>query len=117
MIAILFSLLISAADPQAAPSTEQELKCEIGPAVKSLGGNDWLIYACQDGNSVVVAAGAPNPATPFFFIVRPDGEGITLYGEGTGEKSATEPAYNDLKDLKAADLASLYKEAQTAGSK
>jgi len=41
-----------------------------------------------------VAAGAPNPATPFFFIVRPDGDGIVLYGEGTGDKSATEPAYN-----------------------
>lgn len=51
-----------------------------------MGGNDWVVYACADGQSVVVAAGAPNPATPFIFIVRPDGDGIALYGEGTGDK-------------------------------
>lgn len=65
---------------------EAELQCHIGPARKHLGGNDWVVYACADGQSVVVAAGAPNPATPFIFIVRPDGDGIALYGEGTGDK-------------------------------
>ena len=117
MLATLLSLALLVTDPQPGRPAEQELKCEIGPLTTSLGGNDWLVYACQDGRSVVIAAGAPNPATPFFFIVRPDGDGINLYGKGTGDKSATEPAYNELKDLKASDLSALYNQAVAAGSK
>ena len=117
MLAILLSLSLLITDPQPEQPAERELKCEIGPLSKSLGGNDWLIYACQDGRSVVIAAGATNPATPFFFIVRPDRDGINLYGEGTGDKSASEPAYNELKDLKASDLRALYDQAVAAGSK
>jgi hypothetical protein len=110
--ALLVLLAASLAEPLAG---EAELQCHTGPAMKHLGGNDWVVYACADGQSVVVAAGAPNPATPFFFIVRPDGDGIVLYGEGTGDKAATEPAYNELEAMSASDLAELYQQAVAAG--
>lgn len=62
-----------------------ELNCHAGPIEKSYGGSSWLVYACDDNRSAVVASGQGNQAMPFFFIlyVRPDGE-IQLYGEGTG---------------------------------
>ena len=109
---LIFLAASSLAEPQAG---EVELQCHTGPATKHLGGNDWVVYACADGKSVVVAAGAPNAATPFFFIVRPDGDGIVLYGEGTGDKAATEPAYNELQAMSASDLAELYQQAVAAG--
>lgn len=98
-------------EPQAG---QAELQCQTGPATKHLGGNDWAVYACADGRSVVVAAGAPNPASPFFFIIQPDGDGIILYGEGTGDKAATEPAYNALLAMSATDLAELHQQAVAA---
>ena len=109
-------LVLLATSPLAEPQAgEAELQCHTGPATKRLGGNDWVVYACTDGQSVVVAAGAPNPAAPFFFIVRPDGDGIVLYGEGTGDKAATEPAYKELEAMSASDLAGLYQQAVAAG--
>ncbi len=109
----LLALLAAAslAEPQAG---QAELQCQTGPATKHLGGNDWAVYACADGRSVVVAAGAPNPASPFFFIIQPDGDGIILYGEGTGDKAATEPAYNALLAMSATDLAELHQQAVAA---
>ena len=110
----LLVLLAASSLTEAEPQAEVELQCHTGPSTKHLGGNDWLVYACADGHSVVVAAGAPNPATPFFFIIRPDGDRIVLYGEGAGDKSATEPAYNELQAMSASDLAELYQQAVVA---
>lgn len=112
---LLITLLV--AGPSKEPVTEQPaLQCNIGPAVKRFGANDWLVYGCADGHSVVVTAGAPNPAAPFVFIVTPDGSGgIELHGEGTGAKSATEPAYESLSRMSSADLAALFQEASQAG--
>ncbi len=47
----------------------------------------------------------------------PDGEGIVLHGEGEGEKSASEPAYEQLKEMSAKDLARLYQKAAETGGR
>lgn len=108
-------LVLLAASSLTEPQAEEaDLQCHTGPAMKRLAGNDWVVYACADGQSVVVAAGAPNPATPFYFIVRPGEDGIVLYGEGAGDKAATEPAYNELKVMSASELAELYQRAVAA---
>ena len=118
MIATLLIALLATAT-SAAPATERPaLECNIGPAVKQFGGNDWLVYGCADGYSVVVTAGAPNPATPFVFILTPDGGGgIELNGEGTGAKSATEPAYDSLSKMSESDLSTLFQEASRANGR
>ena len=118
MIATLFITLL-AVGTSAEPATEQPaLQCNIGPAVKQFGGNQWLVYGCADGHSVVVTAGAPNPATPFVFILTPDGSGgIELHGEGTGAKSATKPAYDSLSSMSSSDLAALFQEASQANGR
>ncbi|SYZ55466.1 hypothetical protein CPBF426_30290 [Xanthomonas arboricola pv. juglandis] len=83
--------------------------------MKQFGGNDWLVYGCTDGRSVVITADTPNPATPFFFILAPDGNGgIRLYGEGTGTESATKPAYDSLSKMSSSDLAVLFQGASRA---
>ncbi len=118
MIAPLLIALL-AAGTAAEPATEQPaLQCNIGPAVKQFGGNDWLVYGCADGHSVVVTAGAPNPASPFAFILTPDGSGgIELHGEGTGAKSATKPAYDSLSKMSSSELATLFQEASQANGR
>jgi len=119
MITTVLITLLAVAEPTqsaaAQPVEKPALQCNIGPAVKRYGGNDWLVYGCADGHSVVVTAGSPNPATPFVFIITPDGSGgIELHGEGTGAKSATKPAYDSLSTMSSSDLAALFQEARQA---
>jgi len=61
-----------------------------------------------------VAAGAPNPAGSFFLIIPADDGGVILYGEGTGDKTATEPACNELQAMSATDPAERHQQAVTA---
>ena len=46
--------------------------------------------------------------------VKPDGS-MTLYGEGTGEKSATQAAYDELQKLTVDDVAALTDQAKSVG--
>jgi hypothetical protein len=117
MIAILLITLLAAGTLPAPPAEEPTLECNIGPAITQFGGNDWLVYGCADGQSVVVTAGAPNPAAPFFFIITPDGSGgIELHGEGTGSKTATKPAYDGLSIMSSTDLAALFQQARESNA-
>jgi len=109
MIAILLTAVLAA--PSATPADPGHLECNVGSTIERIGGNDWIVHGCADGKSVVVVAGPPNPASPFFFFLMPEGEGIILHGEGEGAKSATKPAYEQLKEMSAEDLAGLYKRA------
>ena len=120
MIATVLLTLLAVAEPVQSATTEQPaeqpaLQCNIGPAVKQYGGNDWLVYGCADNRSVVVTAGSPNPATPFVSIITPHGSGgIELHGEGTGAESATKPAYDSLSAMSSSDLVALFQEARQA---
>jgi hypothetical protein len=109
MIAILLAAAL--AGPNEAPAEPGHLECNVGSTVERIGGNDWIVHGCADGQSVVVVAGPPNPASPFYFFLMPNADGIVLHGEGTGEKSATAPAYEQLKAMSAEDLACLYRKA------
>jgi len=115
MIAILLAAALAA--PAAADAEPGHLECNVGSTVERIGGHDWIVHGCADGKSVVVVAGAPNPASPFYFFLMPDGEGIILHGEGEGAKSATEPAYQQLREMSAQDLARLFQKAAGAGER
>jgi hypothetical protein len=103
MIAPVFLALVVA---QAEP-----MKCEAGPLDRSFGRSEWVVYGCSDGRSVVVAAKEGNPAGPFFFIFAAKGETYELYGEGDGDKAASDAAYADLQKLDTAAIAGLYAQA------
>jgi hypothetical protein len=106
--------LIGTGSALAAEETPPALNCEVGPVKKSYGGNSWLVYACDDTRSAVVVSNQGNPAMPFYFIlyVQPDGA-VRLYGEGTGAKSATQPAFDELSKLDQARVAALVAEARS----
>ena len=114
MIAILIAAALAA---PATPADPGHLECNVGSVTERIGGNDWIVHGCADGKSVVVVAGPPNPASPFFFFLMPDGEGIVLHGEGEGKKSASEPAYEQLKEMSAKDLTRLYQKAAETGGR
>src|SRR5688500_14839846 len=93
------------------------LSCEIGPLTKSFGRTNWLVYACDDGHSLVVLSGEGNPATPFYFIFAWKDGAYQLRGEGTGDKKASQAAFDELSKLDKVDIESLLQEATRKGVK
>jgi hypothetical protein len=75
------------------------LDCSIGALSQTYGGSEWVVHACSDGKSVVIVSDEGNPANPFVFFIIWTEEDFTLYGEGTGEKSSTKPAFDELSSL------------------
>ena len=109
-------LISSASFASPSPADDERppaLNCEVGPLHKTYGKTDWLVYGCDDARSVVVVSAEGNPAVPFYFIVyvKPDGA-MKLYGEGNGDKSATQAAFDELKQLSQTDVAVLVAQAQ-----
>lgn len=115
-LTILLLGIFASASWASVPSEEErppDLNCEVGPLQKTYGQTAWLVYACNDSRSVVIASDKGNPALPFYFIlyVKPDGD-MHVYGEGTGKKSATQAAFDEIKLLTQTDVAELVKQAQ-----
>jgi|3_EtaG_2_1085321.scaffolds.fasta_scaffold34398_3 hypothetical protein len=91
---------------------EASMDCSIGRLEKVFGGNPWVVHGCADGKSVVVVADQGNPAQPFFFLLFPEGSQYRLYGEGTGDRAHTKPAYDELAAaLSEAFVSALHAEA------
>jgi len=43
----------------------ETLKCDIGPLNKSYGGTPWLVYSCNDEQTLVFVSERGSPASPF----------------------------------------------------
>ena len=99
--------LIASAEPSL--SYKVPLTCNRGPITKSFGKSDWLTYSCNDGKTVVLVSAPGSPAMPFYFTVFPQGDVYHVTGEGTGPKSATDPAYVELSKLSASDIQAIIK--------
>jgi hypothetical protein len=95
---------------EASASYKVPLTCNRGPITKSFGGSNWLTFSCEDGKTLVVVSAPGSPATPFYFTVFPQDGVYRVTGEGTGPKSATDPAYAELSKLSAADIQSVIKD-------
>jgi hypothetical protein len=117
---IAFSLAFGAAPRAVAASApDKPLSCNIGPVTKSYGGGQWLVYGCSDGKSVVLVTPQGNPGFPFVFSFLYTDESMTLHGEGTGNKQATDAAFKELQALSQTDVAALFQQAKahaTAGT-
>ena len=93
------------------------LNCYLGPLKRTYGTTVWDVYGCDDGHSVVVITSAGSPAMPFYFFFVWGSKGFDLRGEGTGNKSLTDAAFEDLKKLSDTDVAKLYLDAKAIGKK
>ena len=71
------------------------------------GGTKWLVLSCDDQASMVVVSAQGNPASPFYFMVSPNGGSYSVSGEGNGDKAASDAAGADLSKLSPSDLALL----------
>jgi hypothetical protein len=106
--------LASSTSVLAQSSSPPPMNCDAGPVTKTFGSGPWLVYACDDGQSVVIVAVQSNPAFPFVFSFTPKAGSLRLYGEGTGSKQASAAAYAQLERFSASDIAALAAEARGA---
>jgi hypothetical protein len=91
---------------------QAELQCMAGPVKKTYGNTPWLVYGCNDGQSIMIVTAPGSPAAPFYFIF----SGGHLRGEGTGNKAATDAAYNDLQRLTDQDIKTLVLQTKNVKS-
>jgi len=96
---------VTAHGEEAAP--KQTLSCEFGPVPKTYGETSWLVYTCDDGQSVLIVAAPGGPAAPFMFRFRAGEDGYVLQSQGSGDKEFTTAAFGDLKVMSVQDIEEL----------
>ncbi len=73
------------------------LSCNIGPVHAELAATKWQVTSCNDGQSLVFATMKGNPAMPFMFFIKRDGDKTKISGQGNGAKEYTSKAFAELK--------------------
>lgn len=94
------------------------LKCEMGPTGRTFGEVPWVIYACDDGASIVAVTGpTATRKLSFVFIIFPKDGTYRLHGEGNGDQALTRPAFDALSAMSPDDFRALYAEAVAVGQR
>ncbi|QAY75935.1 hypothetical protein [Sphingosinicella sp. BN140058] len=114
-------LLIAQALPSGgsnAPSKPPEappMACETGRVQRRFGGTDWIVLSCADKLSMVVVSAPGNPASPFYFFLKPGRDGgYTIVGEGNGDRQASDAAGDALSKMTVAEMQALLAETRSA---
>lgn len=115
LIAVIAALCAAIVSLPTIGEERPSLNCDIGPAQKTFGKTDWLVYSCNDGRSIALISAPGNPATPFVFMFFPEGNAYRLHGEGTGRKEATVAAFEELKTFSEREIKALIEQTQLAG--
>lgn len=105
--ALLLAAAISFALTANAQKGEQPMQCDVGPLKETYGNNLWHVFSCEDEKTLVFLSDSTSPASPFYFMLFPENERYRLYGEGNGEKSATNAAHLELKELGPTEIKAL----------
>jgi hypothetical protein len=71
-------------------ATPPQPRCDVGPMTIELGGNDWLVYACDDRASMAVAPRRDGAGPPISFYLRPRAGTweVQFVGEGENQEDA-----------------------------
>lgn len=96
---------VTAYGEHAAP--KQTLSCEFGPVAKTYGKTSWLVYTCDDEQSVLIVAAPGSSAAPFMFRFSAREDGYVLQSQGTGDKAFTAAAFGELKVMAVQDIEEL----------
>ncbi|MCB9975217.1 MAG: hypothetical protein H6856_06235 [Rhodospirillales bacterium] len=91
---------------------EEALNCNIGPAHKSIGETDWLVYSCGNETTLVFVSDKGSAAFPFVFTMMVQEDLLLTTGQGNGSKEATAKTYEVLKKYTLQELASLIEETK-----
>ncbi len=114
MITPLFALaLLTSPVQQDQDAASEPLQCRAGPIQRSFGGTQWLTYGCADHLTLIVVSAPGNPAMPFVFTMSKTDGGVRISGEGSGDRSSTAPAFEDLKKVSSEVLDQMLREAET----
>ena len=98
----------------AAPAGDSTLACEAGPVQRQFGSSAWNIYACSDGKSVVVVPVKVINGEAGYFFLTPNGQGVTVAGEGWGKDATFRPVYLELQRITLAQLKAIIQAAGKA---
>jgi len=105
-----------ALNAQAQGSSQAPLDCSAGPTSRAYGGVSWLVYACSDGETVILVSAPGSPAAPFYFtLFRKEGRYV-VGGEGTGPRSITDRTYAELSRLTETDVKAMLVAARSAAT-
>ena len=113
LLVLLYASILGAASVKAQEGSAPSQKCAIGPQERMYGQTKWLLYGCDGGSAAAIVPAKGNPAAPFFFLLFRDGGGIKIYGEGVGDKNASDAAMKELKNLAGAALEKVLLDAQS----
>jgi hypothetical protein len=108
---VRFLALLLAASAHA---DQPRLQCDIGPVTRIFGSVRWFVFGCSDGESLVLLSPPDSPASPFYFVLSPDGKRYKLKGDGAEPNATTEAARKELEALSPSDIRGLLREAHLA---
>jgi hypothetical protein len=109
--AAILSLLLAAS---AHADDEVRLQCDTGPIKKVFASVSWFVFSCSDGASLVMLSAPDSPASPFYFVLSPDGKSYKVKGEGAESTPLTEAARKELEALSVSDIRGLVRETRLA---
>jgi len=92
-------------------SAKPSFQCYKGPLRRTFAGGPWLVYACDDGKSLVVVTEKGNAAFPFYFLLWPVNGAYHVEGEGAGSKRASDAAGDELSHLSPSQIEALVSAA------
>ena len=93
----------------------EPLSCNVGPVHIELAATKWQVTSCNDGQSLVFATMKGNPAMPFMFFVKRDGDEAKISGEGNGSKEYTSKAFEELKSMRGRQFEDLVQATKVVG--
>jgi hypothetical protein len=105
------------------PSTDEivqrapDRRCSKGTENKVFGKTEWVVFGCDDNSTLVFVTAPGNPAAPFYFTVFPVGSEYHVFGEGTGNKNATEAAFEEIQQLSSSEISSLIADTKLAAAR
>ena len=112
----VFTTLVFCAAAAAGQATlsPSQLECKIGPVTKTYGNTPWLVYACNDDHSLTLVSAPGSKAMPFVFMFHWENGGYQLTVAGTGNKTATDAAFAEIRSFTGDTILKLLEETKAS---
>ncbi len=101
-----FAALSDPASAQQKSTPQQQMKCETGPVTRMFGEVSWMVYSCDDQESLILVAPQGSAAHPFMFLIAQHDGRYRVNGEGTAGPEA-KAALKDLSMLNRQEIGEL----------